>query len=433
MHSVHHTDVPRCWRRLFTDVTLLMVLADLQLEPSSNPDLFYKGLVGRLDEAIVIANSPGKGRVDMCHDTIASIQEEYLPLKDPAGPSTSPAGRQFPLPLSSSLHVPRLFEPPSAMDFREWYYTKPFIINKYAADWPACANWCSPQYLRAVGGLGRKVPVETISSSGEDYTSESWTTSLMDWEEFLDALCRPPLNKNLLNQPPVEEWSGPSHYLAQHDLINQFPELRGDIIVPDYVYSGVQPPSDQFLKYHPPNVEGNLVINNWIGPKGTITPAHIDPYFNCYVQVVGKKTVWLAPTRFKEEMYPYPNTKADGQATLTIERKPANCLSETQASLILPQSTPSITPPAPAATSDPVASRSPQKPVSSSSMLSNTSRVPVFSLTSSSREKFPKFFSHVQPQAMSAVLEPGDLLFFPPGWWHAMRSEETSASVSMWF
>ena len=362
--SFHHTKVPRCWRRLFTDATLLMVLADLQLHSSSNPDIFYKGLVGRLDEAIVITNSPGKGRIDMCHDAIARIQDEYLPLIDPASPSTSligpgvpypvvfdgittpleaqninkrpkrsarnaalrPAeqgtwvptsGRQFPLPSSSSLHVPRLFDPPSVMDFREWYYTKPFIINKYAADWPACANWGSPQYLRAVGGLGRKVPVETTGSAGEDYTSESWTTSLMDWEEFIDALCarstfhakpkagsiasasatcssrpgtpttvppdaprkrgRPPLNKNLANPPPVEEWSGPSYYLAQHDLINQFPELRGDIIMPDYVYSGVPAPftpPDQYPDYHPPNVEGNIMINNWIGPKGTVTPAH---------------------------------------------------------------------------------------------------------------------------------------------------------------
>ena len=46
---------------------------------------------------------------------------------------------------------------------------------------------------------------------------------------------------------------------------------------------------------------------------------------------------------------------------------------------------------------------------------------------------YPDFWKDVPPRAMSVTLEPGDLLFFPPGWWHAMRSEETSFSVSMWF
>lgn len=44
-----------------------------------------------------------------------------------------------------------------------------------------------------------------------------------------------------------------------------------------------------------------------------------------------------------------------------------------------------------------------------------------------------RFQEIVIPEAMSATLGPGDMLFFPPGWWHAMRSESVSLSVSMWF
>lgn len=74
--------------------------------------------------------------------------------------------------------------------------------------------------------------------------------------------------------------------------------------------------------------------------------------------------------------------------------------------------------------------------------MSNTSRVDIFSsgVNSSTEEdndtsrcQFPEFWKHVVPEAMSATLEPGDMLFIPPGWWHAMRAEETSFSVSMWF
>lgn len=62
--------------------------------------------------------------------------------------------------------------------------------------------------------------------------------------------------------------------------------------------------------------------------------------------------------------------------------------------------------------------------------MSNTSRVDVFAPDDA---KYPLFAERVIPSAMCATLEPGDLLYFPPGWWHAMRSEETSFSVSMWF
>jgi ectoine hydroxylase-related dioxygenase (phytanoyl-CoA dioxygenase family) len=61
--------------------------------------------------------------------------------------------------------------------------------------------------------------------------------------------------------------------------------------------------------------------------------------------------------------------------------------------------------------------------------MSNTSRIDVFS-----SEQLPASFGErVIPNAMAVTLQPGDMLFFPAGWWHAMRSETTSFSVSMWF
>lgn len=65
------------------------------------------------------------------------------------------------------------------------------------------------------------------------------------------------------------------------------------------------------------------------------------------------------------------------------------------------------------------------------STLCNTSRIDVFSAGCAA--DFPDFGRKAQPEAGYTVLEPGDMLFFPPGWWHAMRSEDVSFSVSMWF
>lgn len=111
------------------------------------------------------------------------------------------------------------------------------------------------------------------------------------------------------------------------------------------------------------------------------------PSHAALAQVVGRKTVWLAPPEVTQYMDAY-SAKSDDH------------------------------------------SHNPAANTTSPSM-SNTSRIDVFS-TSDVAER-AAFNEHVVPHAICTTLEPGDLLFFPPGWWHAMRSEDTSFSVSMWF
>lgn len=115
-------------------------------------------------------------------------------------------------------------------------------------------------------------------------------------------------------------------------------------------------------------------------------------------QVVGRKTIWLAPPEVSSHMYPYPSHNS---STCTSDQ-PRNPAGNHQ-----------------------------------SPSLSNTSRVDVFPTSpegvAASKPEFPDFWEHAVSHATTVTLNPGDLLFFPPGWWHAMRSEETSFSVSMWF
>lgn len=150
-----------------------------------------------------------------------------------------------------------------------------------------------------------------------------------------------------------------------------------------------------------------------------------DPFFNLYgaplaktphirllipinaAQVVGRKTVWLAPPSASPHMYPYAPSSPPTSASASAAGEDAN------------------------------APRNPAANGESPSM-SNTSRVDVFSPAdvengAPPHDLYPDFWKNVAGAAMSVTLAPGDLLFFPPGWWHAMRSEETSFSVSMWF
>lgn len=112
---------------------------------------------------------------------------------------------------------------------------------------------------------------------------------------------------------------------------------------------------------------------------------------------MGHKTVWLAPPRFQREMYPYPSPNAPHTTRSTPNTTDGGSIEQ-------------ITP-----------------------SLSNTSRVEVFTPTAPDETAFPLFEKFVRPEAFCAVLQPGDLLYIPPGWWHAMRSEDVSFSVSMWF
>jgi lysine-specific demethylase 8 len=138
----------------------------------------------------------------------------------------------------------------------------PFILRGYVCDWPAMKGrpWASSNYLRSIAGPGRIVPIEV----GSDYRNEDWTQKMMTWEDFLMALD---------SQSRAHQNQSDVLYLAQHDLLKQFPALRADILVPDYIYACLSSPAD-FPGYKPPCNDEQLVINAWLGPGGTVSPAH---------------------------------------------------------------------------------------------------------------------------------------------------------------
>jgi lysine-specific demethylase 8 len=151
-----------------------------------------------------------------------------------------------------------LIDAPPLSVFRRELLDKPFILTGFASDWPAMIDhpWHSIDYLRSVAGRGRVVPVEV----GKDYRTDDWTQRMMPWDDFLDVLEDPTRSQTVL-------------YMAQHNLLSQFPALREDILIPDYVFSAPQAPAT-YPFYRPPNNEEELSLNAWLGPGGTISPAH---------------------------------------------------------------------------------------------------------------------------------------------------------------
>ncbi|KAI0693916.1 hypothetical protein BC835DRAFT_1275268 [Cytidiella melzeri] len=389
-HKRHEpTDI---WRRIYTDACISRSLADILSSDNekSLEETLSASCIARLDCAIIIAGPCGEGRLDLILELIAEIQSCTLWTKEHAPFGTLQTTELTPIHLPKTFvkSIPRidLRSLPSLSAFTSTFFREPFILSGYVQDWPAMQEhpWHSMKYLRQVAGPGRVVPVEV----GSDYRADDWTHTLMSWDKFLSSLD--------VSFSHSHEGESQKHilYLAQHNLFAQFPALRNDIIIPDYAYAAPAVP-DSHVNYRPPANDEQLVINAWLGPAGTVSPAHTDPFYNLYAQVVGRKTVWLSPPETTPYMYPYqatPKTDVCEESTPLFHSNPA-------ANHVEP-------------------------------LMSNTSQIDVF--TSGSMQ-IPLFAENAVPHAICATLDPGDLLYFPPGWWHAMRSEDTSFSVSMWF
>ena len=188
--------------------------------------------------------------------------------------------------------------------------------------WPALGlggqashDWSNPSYLRAVAGR-RTVPVEL----GGCYTSDGWRQELMTVGDFIGRFIEPiaddsttsdtdapsanraqapgdgahgqeEMLDNEARRSPRARANGKGRaprretaYLAQHELFDQIPPLRRDIITPDYCALLLADEEDD-------GGAESVATNAWFGPGGTVSPLHNDPFHNLLAQVVGSKRV----------------------------------------------------------------------------------------------------------------------------------------------
>lgn len=204
---------------------------------------------------------------------------------------------------------------------------------------------------------------------GRSYTDTGWGQSIITFKEFMSTYL-------LRNATGTQECQGIG-YLAQHDLFAQVPSLRNDISVPDYCYTDPPPPALGTAlgdREQPPKLEEPL-LNAWFGPAGTISPLHTDPYHNILCQVVGKKYIRLYSPSETKKLYP-KGVEGGGVD------------------------------------------------------MSNTSEVDVEAAVETLDEEYPLFRG---AEYVETILNEGECLYIPVGWWHYVRSLTVSFSVSFWW
>lgn len=360
-----YREVKACWLRLYEEASLHRAAELLRDASTAAGHDWMSDLVKVLDLGIIVSGATVRGEL---YEAVFANLETFVEQDDltPGSPSFNVCP---PEALRSEHRVPTSRRPSlETFQIHLDKHTTPLLLTGIIDDWPARQTWQEPAHLlRATLGGRRCVPIEI----GETYTHADWRQEIMPFQHFMQNY--------LLPDKPAE-----IGYLGQHNLFHQIPSLLREIRTPDYCFSAppeVIPASRLDLPSVPPVDEPQK--NVWLGPKGTRTPLHTDPYHNIFCQVLGYKYVRLYPPQASASVYPRGvdengiNESNTSQVELRLDR-------EVQSNVDVQQA-----------------------------------------------ERFPAFAAQMGYQ--EAIVGPGECLYIPAGWWHYIESLTTSYSVSFWW
>ncbi|KAL1978552.1 hypothetical protein VTN31DRAFT_1411 [Thermomyces dupontii] len=468
-----YKDVKECWRRLYTDASMVLAIrlicANLldcpggsnsstpRISSSNSPTRsppWLTEVVRYLDMALIMTGAPGRETAiealfaelqrswkSRTRDSSAAVDSDSDFDSQPSAKRRKLSPPMFPPEATAVPEITRPIRRVSAPSFDAMEHhiqevRTPLVITDAVNHWPAMSTrpWTSREYWYERTFNGRRlVPVEV----GRSYTDEGWGQRIIPFGEFVDRYLWRSADgrgKAAAGAGQHGDEEGQTGYMAQHDLLAQIPELRKDIAVPDYCY--ISPPGPEegtpvYEKKHrerdgvrndnapvedkdnvlrdlasrgnhktaqtdrdsDSGVPADPIINTWIGPAWTISPLHHDPYHNILVQVVGAKYIRLySPHTPASQIHPrgFETIRKDGEDGQSEQKID----------------------------------------------MSNTSKVDLAAIELSPAESdlweemWPGF---QQADYVETVLQEGECLYIPVGWWHYVRGLRAGVSVSFWW
>ena len=389
IHSYPFNQVPVCWRRLFTDASIGQAVQSMK----DGVEAFEKGgmvrdgdgktmvngeeeredwvqeVVRLLDMAVIMAGAPE--RDEMIEELLSALQI-YIEERDGEPPRKKRRKEEasFHTEGNNVLQTEKQIPVQTALSMEA--FEKHMCTGLPLVIRDALIHW------PALHERPWSSPAYLIKKTfgGRRLIPVEIGRSYTDagWGQSIITF-KEFMSKYLL-QEPSKAGDNAIGYLAQHDLFTQIPSLRNDISIPDYCFTSPPPPAPGTPlgdKEAQPRLDEPL-LNVWFGPAGTISPLHTDPYHNILCQVVGKKYVRLYEPSESAKLYP------KGMEGGGVD-------------------------------------------------MSNTSEIDV-EAEEVLDERFPLFRGAVY---METVLNEGECLYIPVGWWHYVRSLTVSFSVSFWW
>jgi len=291
LHALHWKDVSSHLRDLFSIAALIVIILHLQDSSSNITDLMRIADTGiLLGTDIFILQKLQDILKDLSSIQCNPIYSQSSNIKKRKRQETrcdSNIIRASP-PMNRSQTIITQIHRPSVYLFFDGFLLKsvPCVLSGCIDDWPALEKggeraWSNLEYILKVSGH-RTVPIET----GRTYLSDNSGTSLLTIAEFI--------HQYILD----DESATKDGYLAQHQLFDQIPVLKQDIYIPDYCAMLTPEDEEQTGRCD------DIITNAWLGPCGTISPLHHDPYHNLLAQVVGYKYIRLYHPNESSKLYP---------------------------------------------------------------------------------------------------------------------------------
>jgi [histone H3]-dimethyl/trimethyl-L-lysine36 demethylase len=414
LHTGIWKDVTLIWRDAYSFSCLITAI--VELEVTSEVEERRKKALRCLDLACLMGGPLWRQVVfQFIEDLVGMIAIDSSSIGGSNTTTTTDSERLFsfsplPLPLlppgslgasSLSRPVPRhhlLSLEAFATDYM--IPQQPGIVSGAMDTWPALQNWQFINYWRQHAGP-RTVPVEV----GKNYLAEEWGQKLMLFSDFLDKYL---VDKEECTEKLNKKEASECVYLAQHDLVAQIPHLANDIHQPEYCSLG-----------HPVHA-----TNTWIGPICTVTPLHTDPEQNLLCQVVGRKYIRLySPEQSRALIVACggggegssegghggtEGNDGDGHSSLTLNTSPVDV------------------------DTHPLIDDFEREKSWSKGGLGSGESGPENNKSNlkESRMEYPLYAS---APFLDCILESGEMLYIPAGWWHYVKSLSTSASVNFWW
>lgn len=293
LHTGHWAQVDTAWRSCYMAASLIAALAHWEVAADDdNKNAVAASCLKSIDLGLMLGDTSYR---EMLLRAADRFEEHVTPVSSVSSSSHIAAPSHLPLrPLSGTLPaLPSLRLPSLAFFHNECMSAaQPAVLTGLIDAWPARTTrpWSDLSYLKRVAGH-RTVPVEF----GAHYLDCGFDERLMTLREFIEEHLE-------VHTPSSAPGGRPRAYLAQHQLFEQLPKLRRDVITPDYCMLSIDDDDDE--EEHD---EGSSVrVNAWLGPGGTLSPLHYDRYHNLLCQVVGSKYIRLYAPEHGEALYPHP-------------------------------------------------------------------------------------------------------------------------------